>query len=99
MKAIITKIQDGSVFAKSVNPLGEKEPQMVDYIIANRSTMEYMANYTNWQQAESERVELEIGTLFQNQGYIYQYRNKEKRLISLGDEFEVTREGNFFKII
>ncbi len=101
MKALITKIQNGKIFAKSVNPLGEK-PNSNYYRYKNI----YDILINNWQQAESERVELELHAknympedLYLIPTYYYTRCSKDGFQIEIGDSIQVTREENFFKII
>ncbi len=97
MIAKISKIESGRIFAKTVNPLGEK-PQKRNYLGSGMIEKKFK----EWQQAESERVELE---LYNDYDYYFKYDyqlayyRKTKTIINIGDEIEVTREGNFFKII
>ncbi len=108
MKAIITKIQDGSVFAKSVNPLGEKPEQVYKQIPKDLSflvTHEMYVRWANeaatkWQQAESDRVELPLD---EDSVFSRMVNCTTLKAISvafkINDEIQVTREGNFFNII
>ncbi len=111
MTATITRIENGKVYAKSVNPLGEKpEPHHYNVPLGHMAsiTSKWQVDYNKWQQAESERQELLLYEddylIFDNEdfsGEIYYYRKSlddiPKR-IRISDSIEVTREGNYFKI-
>ncbi len=95
MRAIITKIQDGKVYAKSVNPLGERRPT---FIQGNNPESWEIADH--WQQAESDRVELPLD---EDSVFSRMANCTTLKAISvafkINDEIQVTREGNYFKII
>lgn len=98
MKATITKISDGKVWAKSVNPLGEKKPRKRNFMGSGMLEKKL----SEWQQAESERLELELHedcytSELWNDDHITFTRNNFQ--LFDGVELEVTREGNYFKII
>ncbi len=95
MKAIITKIQEGKVFAKSVNPFGKR------YAMNNGNSDEFdPSQNTKWQQAESERLELEVNpNCFNSVFDSIAYEKLHHTTIKVLDSIQVTREGNFFKII
>ncbi len=67
IKAVITKIQENRIYAKSVNPLGEKPPKAICIVggfelLSMDSWSSKASNLAlaKWQQAESETVELQI---------------------------------------
>lgn len=96
MTATITRIQDSKVWCKSVNPLGERRPT---FIQGNKP--ESWKEVDWWQQAESERVELPI--IENDYGFINNklvlYSHGELIPADISDEIQVTREGDYFKII
>lgn len=91
MKAVITRIESGKVFAKTVNPLGE-DLLWEDYNVSK-------ANLAKWQQAESERLELPIDKGDISAIALFAAFLSDHSTLKIGDTIEVTREGNYFKII
>ncbi len=104
MKCIITKIQDSKVWAKSVNPLGEK-PIWHQYKSNEINEYTYHEHMKLWRQAESEREELELHKdgyhhwVLHEKHNIYSIIGKMDVYLFVGKEIEVTREGDYFKII
>ncbi len=97
MKAIIVKIQDSKVYAKSVNPLGEKPYNWA----GSQAPIAYWDDLAKWQQAESDRCELPIEHICVQTGTICGFPcyggctiYKELRV---NDSIQVTREGNFLR--
>ncbi len=84
MTAKITKIENGLVYAKSDNPLGERRPT---FIQGNNPDSWELSD--NWQAAESERIELQILEQSILDGHIP----------FIGKEIEVKQDGKYFKII
>ncbi len=108
MTATITRIENGKVYAKSVNPLGEKpEPHHYNVPLGHMAsiTSKWQVDYNKWQQAESERQELELHEdeyykwLLHDKHVIYSLTNENKIDLYPGLEIQVTREGDYFKII
>ncbi len=94
MKAKVTKIENGLVYAKSDNPLGESRPLAHEYPIPligkiGPIAKKYFEDCDKWQAAESERTELQILEQSILDGHIP----------FIGKEVEVKQEGKYFKII
>ncbi len=112
MKAIITRIQDSKIYAKSVNPLGEKpvSPYNGSYngmsggaVYGNRNYAERCYDYDlqKWQQAESERQELQLSEDDYLVDHVFYYvgGSRNSLIILEGDEINVIEQDGKFKII
>lgn len=100
MIAIITKISEGKVWAKTVNQY-EINPTDLSGLHPSEAAQ---ADQEYWQQAESERIELELHKdncliLPVSGVVIYHHHAMKMERIKIGDTIQVTREGNYFKII
>ncbi len=102
--ARITRIENGIVYCKIVNPFGENIPNRFDnkYYEANNFDLNrWRKDIQEWQQAESERKELPLDD--NNTGFI----NDQIILMchghvipfAIGDEIEVIEQDNKFKIV
>lgn len=85
MKAKITRITNGQVFARSENESGEQPD--TDFTGRFSTFKKYKAN-ERWKQAESARKELPLS-------------NPTMRTISIGQSItiEETHDGKYFKIV
>ncbi len=95
MKARITRIENGIVYCKTVNPLGEKEYNWA----GSQAPISYWDNLAKWQQAESERKELPLdnSSVIFHKSDIY-IAGFNMRKCYVGDIIEVIEQDNKFKI-
>ncbi len=99
MKAQISKIENGLVFAKTVNPMGEKSPKKRHFL----GTGMFEKKSGEWQQAESERKELPLHPDSFEQIQIGLYPEfifmNTNLSVKIDDEIEVIEQDNKFKIV